>query len=58
MTHKTLTANGYGRTEAEASANCIKNFLEMIMEDEGCLALLIKALKKGFSRGFPWFKVE
>jgi len=47
MTHKTLTANGYGRTEAEASANCIKNFLEMIMEDEGCLALLIKALKKG-----------
>jgi len=47
MTHKTLTANGYGRTEVEASANCIKNFLEMIMEDEGCLALLIKALKKG-----------
>jgi len=52
MTHKTLTANGYGRTEGEASANCIKNFLEMIMEDEGCLALLIKALKKGFKRGF------
>jgi len=47
MIHKTLTANGYGRTEVEASANCIKNFLEMIMEDEGCLALLIKALKKG-----------
>jgi len=47
MIHKTWTANGYGRTETEASTNCIKNFLEMLMEDETSLSILIKALKKG-----------
>jgi len=47
MIHKNWTANGFGRTETEASTNCIKNFLEMLMEDETCLSILIKALKKG-----------
>ena len=43
-----LISLGYGRSEAEASNNCIKNFFEMVIEDESGLTALIKALKRGF----------
>lgn len=38
---------GYGRNETEATMNCIKNFLEFIIEEEGNIPTVMKALKKG-----------
>ncbi len=40
---------GYGRNETEASMNCIKNFLEFIIEEDVNIPIVMKALKKGSS---------
>ena len=36
---------GYGRTEKEAISNCIRNFLEFLLEEEKMLSI-IKESKK------------
>ena len=44
---KVLQLIGYGRNEQEATANCIKNVFEFLLEEESNIALIMQALKKG-----------
>ena len=38
---------GYGRNEQEATANCIKNVFEFLLEEESNITLIMQSLKKG-----------
>ncbi len=40
---------GYGRSENEASMNCIKNFLEFVIEEDSGVQLVMRSLKKGIT---------
>jgi len=42
-----LILSGYGRNENEANMNCIKNFLEFVIEEDINIPLVMRALKKG-----------
>ena len=36
---------GYGRTEKEASSNCIRNLLEFLLEEEKMLQIIKESIK-------------
>lgn len=40
-----IKADGYGRNEKEASINCIRNLLEMLLEDDRIVQIFKDCLK-------------
>ena len=36
---------GYGRTEKEAISNCIRNFLEFLLEEEKMVSIIKESIK-------------
>ena len=42
-----ITILGYGRSENEANINCIRNLLEILLEDENTALVFKDCLKKG-----------
>jgi len=39
-------SHGFGRSETEANCNCIKNFIEALLEDEENLSVNVSNLKQ------------
>lgn len=44
--HKSKKTHGFGRSENEAICNCIKNFIEALLEDEENFSINVSNLKE------------